>query len=215
MTLTATQVHERGLADWRLILQTLKARFRTGNFAAGLAFVDAVGAAAEAANHHPDITLTYPHVDVRLTSHDVHGISERDVDLAREISRIAVEHNLAADPTGVQGIELALDTPDQAAVKPFWQAVLGYGDHPSPDDEVSDPAGVLPAMWFQATDSQEESRQRFHLDVSVPHDVAAERIAAALAAGGTLVSDEEAPAFVILADADGNKVCVCTWQGRD
>ena len=35
------------------------------------------------------------------------------------------------------------------------------------------------------------------------------------AAGGRLVSDAEYPAFRILADAEGNEVCVCTWQGRD
>ena len=39
--------------------------------------------------------------------------------------------------------------------------------------------------------------------------------AAALAAGGVLVSDRAAPAFWVLADAEGNEVCVCTWQGRD
>jgi len=49
----------------------------------------------------------------------------------------------------------------------------------------------------------------------VPHDVAQERLAAAVAAGGRLVSDEEAPAFWVLADADGNQACICTWQNRD
>jgi 4a-hydroxytetrahydrobiopterin dehydratase len=48
----------------------------------------------------------------------------------------------------------------------------------------------------------------------VPHDVAEARIAAALAAGGTLVSDAEAPSYWVLADADGNKACICTWQDR-
>ena len=58
-------------------------------------------------------------------------------------------------------------------------------------------------------------RNRIHLDVTVPHDVAQQRIAAALAAGGTLVSDTAAPAFWILADPEGNEACICTWQGRD
>jgi 4a-hydroxytetrahydrobiopterin dehydratase len=215
VTLTATQVNEKGLADWRLLRKTLHARFRTGDFATGLALVDAIGEAAEAANHHPDLTLTYPRVAVRLTSHDVDGISDRDIDLAREISRIAAAQGIQADPSAVLDFELALDTPDHAAIKPFWRAVLGYADHPSSDDEVNDPAGLLPTLWFQATDAHHEPRQRFHLDVHVPHNVAAGRIAAALAAGGTLVSDDEAPAFVVLADADGNKACICTWQGRE
>ncbi|MDP3891747.1 VOC family protein [Nocardioides sp.] len=40
-------------------------------------------------------------------------------------------------------------------------------------------------------------------------------MADAVAAGGTLVSDDRAPAFWVLADVEGNKVCVCSWQGRD
>jgi hypothetical protein len=40
-------------------------------------------------------------------------------------------------------------------------------------------------------------------------------ISAALAAGGTLLSDSAAPAFWVLADPEGNEACVCTWQGRD
>jgi 4a-hydroxytetrahydrobiopterin dehydratase len=69
-------------------------------------------------------------------------------------------------------------------------------------------------MWFQASGS-EEPRQRFHLDLWVAPEVVDERIAAAVAAGGVLVSDAEAPAFWVLADPEGNKVCLCTWQTRD
>ena len=45
-----------------------------------------IGAATEAANHHPDIQLTYSDVTARLASHDVRGITSRDLDLARLIS---------------------------------------------------------------------------------------------------------------------------------
>ena len=67
-------------------------------------------------------------------------------------------------------------------------------------------------MWFQETDSEAPDRQRWHLDISVPHEVAEQRIQAALDAGGTLVDDERAPAFWVLADPDGNQACICTWQ---
>ncbi len=46
-------------------------------------------------------------------------------------------------------------------------------------------------------------------------DEAHQRIAATVAAGGTLVYDAEAPAFWVLADPEGNEACVTTWQGRD
>lgn len=64
---------DAGLTDWRLVLGRLTARFRTGDFATGLALVDRIGAAAEEANHHPDLSLTYPEVIVTLSSHDVGG----------------------------------------------------------------------------------------------------------------------------------------------
>jgi 4a-hydroxytetrahydrobiopterin dehydratase len=73
----------------------------------------------------------------------------------------------------------------------------------------------LPTLWFQGTNPHDEPRQRFHLDVRVPPEVAEARIAAAVAAGGVLVSDAQAPRFTVLADAQGNKACVTTGLGRD
>ena len=93
-TLTPTEIADAALADWQQDGETLTARFATGDFATGLALVNRIGVSAEAANHHPDLTLTYPEVGVTLTSHDVGGITSRDVELARVID----EH---ADTLGV------------------------------------------------------------------------------------------------------------------
>jgi 4a-hydroxytetrahydrobiopterin dehydratase len=104
------------------------------------------------------------------------------------------------------------------AIRPFWLAVLGYGDEPGksgPQDALVDPLGEGPAIWFQQMDAPRPQRNRIHFDISVPHDEAQRRIQAALAAGGTLLSDAEAPAFWVLADSEGNEACVTTWQGRD
>ena len=90
--------------------------------------MDAVGAAAEEADHHPDLTLTYGRVDVRLSSHDVGGVTARDVRLARRISELAAEAGVTAAPEGVAVVEIGLDTPDVDAVRPFWKALLGYAD---------------------------------------------------------------------------------------
>ena len=209
-----SEVAEVGLDDWRMLFRVLHARFSTGSFATGLELVARIGAAAEELNHHPDLDLRYPRLDVRLSSHDVGGVTDRDLELARRISGFAADLGVAADPSGVQVLELALDTPDFARVKPFWRAVLGLSD--SRDErEIVDTAGILPTLWFQDTDPHDEPRQRFHLDIRVPQEVAGERIAAALAAGGVLVSDERAPAFTVLADGEGNKACVTTGAGRD
>jgi 4a-hydroxytetrahydrobiopterin dehydratase len=212
--LTITQVLDARLDDWRQLAQALHSRFLTGDFMTGLRFVTAVAEAAEQAGHHPDVTLTYPYVDLTLISHDVSHVTQRDVDLARRISAIAGEQGIAAQPHAVTEVELALDTADVAALGPFWAALLTGSADSVAGDDVVDPSGRVPLLWFQHTDAHETPRQRFHIDLWVPHDVAEERIAAAVAAGGRVVADDEAPSFVVLADPEGNRVCVCTCLGR-
>jgi 4a-hydroxytetrahydrobiopterin dehydratase len=212
--LSFAEVEAAALADWRQLFEALHTRFKTGDFATGLALTSRIGELAEAANHHPDVDLRYPHVNVTLCSHDVFGVTSRDVDLARQISAAAADLGVWADPSAASVVEIGLDTWDHEEIKPFWRAVLAMSDHPSYDEELRDMAGSLPTLWFQETDEHEEPRQRFHLDVRVPPEVAESRIAAALEAGGTLVSDERAPRFWVLADAQGNKACITTGRGR-
>ena len=208
--LTGKEIAEQSPAGWVYLLGGLQTRIRTRDFAAGLAIVDAIGAAAEAMDHHPDLDLRYTHVDVRLTSHDVGAVTGRDLRLARTISTIAADAGTATEGASVARIELALDSPDFAAVLPFWSAVLAME---IADNDLRDPFGALPAMWLQESGS-EESRQRWHPDLWLDPAQVQPRIDAAIAAGGTLVSDADAPSFWVLADPQGNKVCLCTWQDR-
>jgi 4a-hydroxytetrahydrobiopterin dehydratase len=212
--LTNQQILDASLDDWRKLAQGIHARFLTGDFVTGLTFVAAVTEAAEAANHHPDVRLTYPLVDLTLVSHDVGRVTQRDIDLARRISEIAREQGIGAQPDAVTQLELALDTADLPGVGPFWAALLTGSSASLVGDDVVDPTGRVPLLWFQRTEARETPRQRFHFDLWVPHDVAEERIAAAVAAGGRVVDDQEAPSFVVLADPEGNKVCVCTSLDR-
>jgi 4a-hydroxytetrahydrobiopterin dehydratase len=213
-TLSFAEIEAAGLTDWRPLFAALHTRFRTGDFETGLALVNAVGSLAEEVNHHPDLDLRYPHLSIKLMSHDVFGVTSRDVDLARAISAAAADLGVAADPSATSVLEIALDTSDFEGVKPFWRAVLGLEDSPAHEEELHDPSGSLPTLWFQRTTAHDEPRQRFHLDIRVPPEVAGARIAAALAAGGVLVSDEQAPRFTVLADAEGNKACVTTGLDR-
>jgi 4a-hydroxytetrahydrobiopterin dehydratase len=82
-TLTFDQIEAAGLDDWRVLFEALHTRFRTGSFEKGLTLVTRIAELAESANHHPDLDLRYPHVSVKLFSHDVFGVTSRDVDLAR------------------------------------------------------------------------------------------------------------------------------------
>ncbi|KAA1424773.1 4a-hydroxytetrahydrobiopterin dehydratase [Mumia zhuanghuii] len=216
-TLTGQQIADERLDGWAYLIGGLQTRIVTPDFATGLTIVNAIAAAAEEMNHHPDVDLRYSHVDVRLTSHDAHGVTERDVRLARRIADIVAG---AGEDTSLQSatvsrVELALDSPQHRAVLPFWQAALALEESPldDVDDELNDPHGALPTIWFQES-GDESGRQRWHLDVWVEPEQVQPRIDAALAAGGTLVSDAEAPSFWILADPEGNKVCLCTWQDR-
>ena len=121
-------------------------------------------------------------------------------------------------PRPVQQLELAIDALDIPAIRPFWKAALAYVDEPGSDGHgagLMDPAGQLPPMWFQQMDAPRPQRNRVHFDITVAHDEAEARVRAAVAAGGRLVNDSFAPSFWVLADAEGNEVCVCTWTGRD
>jgi 4a-hydroxytetrahydrobiopterin dehydratase len=196
------------------VLNRLVARFETRDFNTGAALVGRIAEVADEVDHHPDVDLRYPHVTISLMSHDVGTVTQRDVRLARRISQLAADAGVRASAEAPDVLEIALDTPDRAGARPFWQAMLGYVDSPEYDHDLSDPAGRNPSVWFQGTDSEAPDRQRWHLDVSVPAELAEARIQAALDAGGTLVSDEDAPAFWVLADPEGNLGCICTWQGR-
>jgi 4a-hydroxytetrahydrobiopterin dehydratase len=118
----------------------------------------------------------------------------------------------------VQILEIAIDAMDIASIRPFWKAILGYADEAGKsdsEDPLVDLARQRPAIWFQQMDAPRPQRNRIHFDVSVPHDEAHDRIQAALGAGGTVRYDDEAPAFWVLADAEGNEACITTWQARD
>jgi len=212
--LSGDQIVGRGLDDWRSMHETLQARFRTGDLTTGLRLVAAIGEAAGELGEHLELDLRPTHLNLRLVSPDVHAKTERDVELARRISDLAAGLGIGAEPATVSRVEIGLDTWDAEEIRPFWIAVLGLQAHPRFEGDLVDPDGDLPTLWFQHTEPHELPRQRFHLDVRVPPEVAGDRIAAALAAGGTLVSDERAPTFTVLADPQGNKVCVCTHVGR-
>ncbi|MDQ0375877.1 4a-hydroxytetrahydrobiopterin dehydratase [Cellulomonas humilata] len=197
---------------WRVLLQSLRATFSAPDFATAAAFVARIAEAADEANHHPDVVLRWGQVTVTTTSHDAGGLTQRDVDLAATVSALADELGLEGDVPRSEILEIAIDALDIPAVVPFWSAVMGYDV--SGDDEVTDPAGIGPTIWFQQMDAPRPQRNRIHFDITVPHDQAEARIAAAISAGGHLVSDDRAPAFTILADAEGNEVCVCTWEAR-
>ena len=214
--ITPRRFHEAdGVEDWRVLGEGACACFRTGSFVAGARLVHAIGELAGLGEHHPDLDLRHEGVTVRLltTADDWYGLTERDLDLARQISAVARQLGLSADPSALQTVQVSIDALVGSEVMPFWRAVLGYQE--VGDEDLVDPQGRGPSLWFQDMDGPRPQRNRIHVDVWVPHDQAQARVAAALAAGGRLVTDEHAPSWWTLADAEGNEVDVATWAGRD
>ena len=91
-SLTRAQVEAtEGLDDWTVVEDTIQATYATGSMAAGIDFVSRIGPMADAANHHPDLTISSARLHVLLTTHDTGGLTTKDVDLARRITALADE----------------------------------------------------------------------------------------------------------------------------
>jgi 4a-hydroxytetrahydrobiopterin dehydratase len=201
-----------GVEDWRVVGDGACAAFRTGSFAAGARLVQQISELAGLDDHHPDVDVRFGTVTVRLITIDdgYYGLDARDVERARQISAVARELGATPDPAAVQSVQVTIDALARPEVIPFWRAVLGYADRGDSGEDLLDPRGRGPGFWFQQMDAPRPQRNRIHLDIWVPHDQAEARVAAALAAGGRLLTDEHAPEFWVLADPEGNEACVCT-----
>jgi 4a-hydroxytetrahydrobiopterin dehydratase len=95
-----------GLDDWRVLGWQAHAVFRTGSFAKGLALVNEIGRFAEEADHHPDVNLRYPVVEVRLATHATSSLTTADVELAQQISAAARNLGIPGDPDAVADAEI-------------------------------------------------------------------------------------------------------------
>jgi 4a-hydroxytetrahydrobiopterin dehydratase len=194
-----------GVDDWRVLYHAVSAHFRTGSLANGAALVDEIVRLAGAAEQDVNIDLRPAGVTVSLQT--------RDIALARRISAAARALGIVADPAAVQLVNVTIDALVLADLLPFWRAVLGYRQ--IGDDYLFDPSGRGPGFEFQLMDVPRAQRNRMHIDIAVPHDLAETRIAEALAAGGHLVSGTHAPRWWVLADPEGNEACIATWVGRE
>ena len=208
---------------WRYVLGEFRTQVLTGSLPLA-ADVAARAAAVAGAQGHLRMDVREDRVMLSLQTTEIGWVTPLDAELAREISAVAGEFRLTTQPDdpgagrAVQVLEIGIDAMDIASIRPFWKAVLGYADEPGragPQDALVDPLGQGPAIWFQQMDAPRPQRNRIHFDVSVPHDLAHQRIQATVAAGGKLIYDAEAPAFWVLADPEGNEACITTWQGRE
>jgi 4a-hydroxytetrahydrobiopterin dehydratase len=215
--INARQFHEAdGVADWRVVGEGACAYFRTVSFAAGAQLVQAISDLPGVEHHPPAVDLRFSGVTVRLITitPGYYGLGERDLTLARQISAAARKLGIPADPSRVQNVQFAINTLVGPQVLPFWRAVLDYQDRGDDPGELIDPRARGPLVYYQhmgAPPDAPQPQRGLHVDLWIAHDQAQARIAAALAAGGRLVTERCAPSWSTLEDIEGNRVCVCTW----
>jgi len=200
-------------SSWRFHRGAIRTRIQAADFRAAIALVGRIAEVAEEMDHHPDIDIRWRNVDVALVTHSAGGITELDVKQARRIADLAAEAGaqIAVPTHPSDGIEIGIDCMDPAAIRDFWRVGLGLTEHTGSDGTI-DLIGTeedSPGVWFQQMTEPRAQRNRIHIDVYVPPEKAEARVAAVVAAGGRLVTDEYAPSWWVLADAEGNELCVC------
>ncbi|GAA3590678.1 VOC family protein [Kineosporia mesophila] len=188
----------------------LRVRVRAPGFPQAVDLVSRVATSAQEMNHHPDIDVRFDKVTFTLSTHSSGGVTALDVELAQRIMLHADAVGARVLPPAAR-VELAIDTLDADAIRPFWRAGLGYVERRGDEGiELHNPDEVGPVVWFQPMVQPRPDRNRIHFDVYVAFDEAPQRVADVVDAGGRLVTDEFAPDWWVLADADGNELCVCT-----
>lgn len=198
-----------GLEGWRIISDGACAFYPTGSFEASVRFVEAIGGIDGIGKHPPKVDIRHDGVTVRFLTKRAEGyrLTTSDRELAQAVARIASERGITADPTGIQSLLVFPGAPDRAAIMPFWRAILGYEPRiDSPDEDLVDPHDRDAAFWFeQMDDPRADGKGNIHVGIFVPPEQAQARIDAALAAGGRIVYDANAPEWWTLEDPAGNQ----------
>lgn len=102
---------ERELPHWYYEDGWIRRKFRTAGWKATLMVVNTVGHLAEAAWHHPDLTVSYAFVIVKLVTHSAKGVTDKDFALAHKIEQV-----IQWQPAKEEGAPLS-GTPDDARFK--------------------------------------------------------------------------------------------------
>lgn len=197
-----------GVEDWVVLHGGATAVFRVGSLAEAAGLAAAMAGVPGLSGAGALLTVADAHLTVRLTR-DVWGLEARHAELARAVSAVARAEGAVADRGAVQEVQVALAAQADAIDLGFWRAVLGYEG--KADDNGVDPLGHGSTVWMQELDAAKPLRHAMHIDVSVAREHAGARMQAAVAAGGRIVDESEAPSAWILSDRAGNKVCIAAW----
>ena len=196
------------LGDWVVLHGGPTAVFQTKTLSDSAALAQLIAQLPGLDGTNAHLSILTNSLTVRLTR-EVSNTESEHIEIARQISEIAMSVGAVADPSKVQEVQFAIAAKPDAIDIGFWRAVLGY--QPMLDDAGIDPIGISSNVWMQDLDVNKPLRHAMHIDVSVSKEHAQSRVDAAVKAGGTIVDSSEAPSWWVLADRSGNKVCVVAW----
>ena len=209
---TSSQAQEQ-LSDWTVVDGRLEISVRAKDFVQAIEFVNRFTNLAEAQNHHPDFDIRYNTIRMRVVSHDVGGLTDRDITFATAVNVLIEEMGLKRQPEKITRSTVVLVSANVEAIKPFWKAIFDFKDAKEDDNLLLDRSDVLPPLRFHeltgvsaSDDDATPAPGNVHFEVFVPASLAKDRRQAAVEAGGRLLSDANATDRWELADADGNRV---------
>jgi len=203
-----------GTADWQAVFSAM-ACYRVASTAQQRDLVVAAAALAHAAGFpllldvRPGLVILDSGKD--LWEADAHGLDLDFTDLADKLQTAARDVGATADPGLPRFVQLFLDAADVAAVRAFWVAALGWtGDRRAGLPDIHDPRWLNPVLVFQEIDTSETERRRqrnrIHVELAVPADLAQTRLAATVAAGGRVLDESEGRWRV--SDPEGNELVI-------
>lgn len=198
------------LPDWRYQLGGLVTVFKTPTAAAALGLIAAVGRLAEERDHHPDLDWRFNRVFIRFSSHDVGGeVTGRDTGAAASVSIAAAAAGAEAQPGLYRTVDIGIETPDADGISEVWRVALGY--RRGRFGNLVDPYGRGPGVSFQQAPAADGNR--LHLDIHRSKAESGTALEKTAATGASMNSDH-APERVVVTDAQGNRLCLCTEEGH-
>jgi 4a-hydroxytetrahydrobiopterin dehydratase len=195
-----------GIDDWVVLHGGATAAFRVGSMSDSVRLAETIAATPGVPNAGAILTISEARLTVRLTR-DMWQLEAHHVDLARAISDVARALGATPEAEAIQEVQLAIAAKPHEVDLPFWRAVLGYAPQ-APDNGV-DPLGHSSTVWMQDLDAAKPLRHAMHVDVSVSAEQGRKRLAAALAAGGRIMTQSRE--HWTLSDRAGNRVCIAIW----
>lgn len=142
---------------------------------------------------------------------DAHGLAVDFTALAGALQRAARGIGATPEPGLARFVQVFFDAADVGAVRGFWAAALGYVPDRRPEvTDIHDPRWLTPELVFQQLDvsdaARRRQRNRLHLELALPSDVAARRVDEMQTAGGRLL--ETSQGRWRLCDPEGNELVV-------